>query len=337
MNIVCTGSVAYDYIMTFPGRFAEHILPDQIEALSLSFLVDSMRRERGGIAANIAYNLSLLGERSRVMATVGQDFGAYRDWLEAHGIDTSLIREIEEDFTASFFVSTDQDNCQIASFYTGAMAHATQVSFHDLDPESVDIAVISPNAPDAMVQYVHECQELGIPYIYDPSQQIVRLDPQHLMEGIAGARMFIVNDYEFGLVKRKTGLTSRDIYAMVETVIVTHGEKGSRIVVNGEQIEIPAVPPRRNVDPTGVGDAYRAGVIAGYLRGYSWRTTGRVGALAATWVLEHPGTQNHSYTIPEFVDRYRDALGDAPELEDMLARAGRVTSVGAPEVLKGLS
>lgn len=326
-NIVCTGSVAYDYIMSFPGRFSDHILPDQIEILSVSFLVDSMRRERGGNAANIAYNLVLLGERPRVMATVGQDFDSYREWLEARGIDTSLIKEIEDDFTASFFVSTDQDNRQIASFYTGAMAHAGQVSFYDLNPNTVDIAIISPNDPRAMVQYVRECQELGIPYIYDPSQQTIRLEPEALVEGIAGCLMFIANDYEYGLIQRKTGLTSEDIHSMVDTVIVTRSEKGSYIMADGRQIDIPAVPARRNVDPTGVGDAYRAGVIAGYLRGYPWEATGRIAALAATYVLEASGTQNHRYTLEEFAERYRQHFGDGPEVENLRRRGGRLEKV----------
>ncbi|MFQ5858391.1 MAG: carbohydrate kinase family protein [Anaerolineae bacterium] len=337
MNIVCAGSVAYDYIMSFPGHFSDHILPDQIEILSVSFLVDSMRRERGGNATNIAHNLRLLGERPRVMATVGQDFGSYREWLEARGIDTSLIKEIEDDFTASFFVSTDQENRQIASFYTGAMGHAGQVSFHDLDPNSIDIAIISPNDPDAMAQYVRECRELGISYIYDPSQQIIRLDPETLVEGIAGSLMFIANDYEYGLIKRKTGLTSEDIQNMVDTVIVTCSEKGSYIMVGDRRIDIPAVPPRRNVDPTGVGDAYRAGVIAGYLRGYSWESTGRIGALAATYVLERTGTQNHEYTLEEFAERYCQVFGDGPEVEDLRRRgkwSEKVDSAGVGAVLK---
>lgn len=324
MSIVCAGSVAYDYIMHFPGRFSDHILPDQIEILSVSFLVDSMRRERGGNAANIAHNLRLLGEHPRVMATVGQDFDSYRQWLEARGIDTSLIKEIEDEFTASFFVSTDQDNRQIASFYTGAMAYAGQVSFYDLDPNTVDLAIISPNDPDAMAQYVRECQDLAIPYLYDPSQQIIRLDPETLTEGITGARIFIANDYEFSLVKRKAGLTDEDIQRMVGVVIITCSEKGSYIVTAGRRINIPAVSPRRNVDPTGVGDAYRAGLIAGYLRGYSWETTGRIGALAAAYVLEEAGTQNHKYTLDDFAERYRENFGDGPEVEDLQRRGSRL-------------
>jgi adenosine kinase len=320
MNIVCTGSIAYDYIMSFPGHFSDHILPDQIEILSVSFLVDSMRRERGGNASNIAYNLSLLGEKPRVMATAGQDFSEYRAWLERHGVDTSLLKTIEDDFTASFFVSTDQANRQIASFYTGAMAYASQLSFYDLDPNTVDLAIISPNDPTAMVQYVRECCELGISYIYDPSQQIIRLEADALVEGIAGSLMFIANNYEYGLIKRKTGLTSADIHSMVDIVIVTHSENGSTIMANGDRIEIPAVPPRHNADPTGVGDAYRAGIMAGYLRGYSWKTTGRIGALAATYVLEELGPQNHKYTIDEFVERYRESFGDGSEMEDLRRR-----------------
>lgn len=320
MNIVCAGSVAYDYIMSFPGHFSDHILPDQIDILSVSFLVDSMRRERGGIAANIAYNLSLLGEHPRVMATVGQDFAGYRAWLEARGVDTSLIKEIEDDFTASFFVSTDKANRQIASFYTGAMAYAGQVSFYDLDPNTVDIAIISPNDPEAMIQHVQECRELGIPYLYDPSQQIIRLEPEALRKGIAGALILVANEYEYNLIKQKTGLTDEAIHDMVNVVIVTCGEKGSYIIVEGQRTDIPAVPPRRSVDPTGVGDAYRAGLIAGYLRAYPWETTGRIGSLAATYVLEETGTQNHEYTLEEFAERYRQYFDDGPEMEGLHQR-----------------
>lgn len=332
MNIVCDGSVAYDYIMFFPGHFSDHILPDQIEILSVSFLVDSMRRERGGIAANIAYNLSLLGERPRVMATVGQDFDGYRAWLDARGIDTSLIKEIDDDYTASFFVSTDQANRQIASFYTGAMAHASRVSFYSLDPDKIDIAIISPNDPEAMIQHVRECQELNIPYIYDPSQQTIRLGGDSLVEGIRGAVMFIANEYEFGMVQRKTGMTVQELRDLVDILIVTQGAKGSYISVGGQMVNIPAVPPREEVDPTGVGDAYRAGVIAGYLRGYTWETTGRMGSLAATYVLEQSGTQNHKYTLQEFAERYRQYFGDGAAAEDLQRRAQGANTVPLPSV-----
>jgi adenosine kinase len=317
MSIIVTGSVAYDYLMSFPGRFSEHILPDQIHQVSLSFLVDSMRKQRGGCAPNIAYNLALLGERPTVMATVGQDFGEYRAWLEAVGVDTSAIATIKDEFTSSFFVNTDQDNNQIASFYVGAMGKADMLSFYELDHEAIEIAIISPNAPAAMVKYARECQELDIDYLYDPSQQIIRLSGEELLEGARGAKVLIVNEYEFGMIKKKTGLTDRQVLALPEITIVTQGEAGSTIYAQDQVLRIPVVPPEPLAEPTGVGDAYRSGVIKGMLRGYAWEATGRIAALAATYVLEHHGTQNHHYTLDEFVERYQQVFGDAPELGDL--------------------
>ncbi len=324
MSIIITGSVAYDYLMSFPGRFSEHILPDQIHQVSLSFLVDSMRKQRGGCAPNIAYSLALLGERPTIMATVGQDFEEYRASLDAVGVDTSAIATVKDEFTSSFFVNTDEENNQIASFYIGAMGKADMLSFHDLDYQAIEIAIISPNAPAAMVKYVRECQELGIDYIYDPSQQIVRLSGKELLEGTRGAQVLIVNEYEFGMTKNKTGLTDQELLALPEITIVTRAEEGSTIYVQDQVLQIPAVPPEPLAEPTGVGDAYRSGVIKGMLRGYSWETTGRIAALAATYVLEQHGTQNHHYTPDEFVERYRQVFGDAPELEDL--RANRQTN-----------
>ena len=318
MSIIITGSVAYDYLMSFPGRFREHILPEQLHQISLSFLVDSMRKQRGGCAPNIAYSLALLGEHPTVMATVGQDFGEYRAWLEENGVDTSAIVEVPDEFTSSFFVNTDLENNQIASFYIGAMGRADMLSFRDLDYQAIELTILSPNAPAAMVKYARECQELGIPYIYDPSQQIIRLSGEELLEGTRGARMLIVNEYEFGLIRRKTGLSDEELLALPQVTIITQGERGSTIHAAGQTWHIPAVPPEPLVEPTGVGDAYRAGVIKGMLRGYRWETTGRIAALAATYVLEQEGTQNHRYTREEFVARYRRLFGDAPELSDLL-------------------
>jgi len=318
MSLIITGSVAYDYLMSFPGRFREHILPEQLHQISLSFLVDSMRKQRGGCAPNIAYSLALLGEHPTVMATVGQDFGEYRAWLEENGVDTSAIVEVPDEFTSSFFVNTDLENNQIASFYIGAMGRADRLSFRDLDYQAIELTILSPNAPAAMVKYARECQELGIPYIYDPSQQIIRLSGEELLEGTRGARMLIVNEYEFGLIRRKTGLSDEELLALPQVTIITQGERGSTIHAQGRTWPIPAVPPEPLVEPTGVGDAYRAGVIKGMLRGYRWETTGRIAALAATYVLEQEGTQNHRYTREEFVARYRRLFGDAPELSDLL-------------------
>jgi adenosine kinase len=309
MNVVVTGSIAYDYLMTFPGYFREHILPEQISKLSVSFLVDSMRKQRGGCAPNIAYNLALLGERPIVMGTAGQDLSDYRAWLEAHGVDTSAIVEVPDEFTASFFVSTDRENNQIASFYIGAMAHAHELSFRDLKTR-VDLAILSPNDPEAMRKYPRECKELGIPYIYDPSQQIIRLSGDDLREGLEGSRMLIVNDYEFEMIRNKTGFSEDQVLCCTGALIVTRGGEGSTIWADGKRLDVPPVKPVREADPTGVGDAYRAGIIKGMSMGLPWEAIGRMGSLAATYVLEQPGTQNHSYTWAEFVARYRENFGE---------------------------
>ncbi len=318
MNVVVTGSIAYDYLMTFPGRFQEHILPDQLASLSLSFLVDSMVRQRGGVAPNIAYTLALLGERPQVMGTVGQDFAEYRAWLDAQGVDTSGIKAIDEVFTASFFVSTDQENNQIAMFYAGGMSYAHTLSFQDLGGRPIDLAIVSPNDPRAMVQYVEECKELGIPYLYDPSQQIIRLSGDQLRAGIDGARLLMVNQYEFGMIREKTGLDERTVSEQVGALIITRGENGSTIRAGGRAMQVPIVPPRQMVDPTGVGDAYRAGLIKGLALGTSWEVAGRIGAVAAAYVLEQKGTQNHRYTLAEFVARYRQHFDDGGALDGML-------------------
>jgi len=319
MNVIVTGSIAYDYLMAFPGRFVEHILPDQLDRISLSFLVDEMRRQRGGCAANIAYNLALLGERPRLMGTVGQDFGEYRLWLEEHGVDTSLTRDELDLFTASFFVNTDQDGSQIASFYTGAMARARDLSCHDLDAGQVDLLTISPNDPQAMVKYAAECQELGIPYLYDPSQQIIRLSGADLRAGLAGCALLVVNEYEFGMLQEKTGLSADAIRsAPARACVVTLGAEGARIWAEGNVYDVPAAPPRRMDDPTGVGDAFRAGLIKGLALRLPWDLAGKMGALAAAYTLEHPGPQSHRYTAGEFIARFRQSFDDRGMLDTLL-------------------
>lgn len=323
MNVIITGSISYDYLMRFPGRFVEHILPDQLHRVSLSFLVDDMRRQWGGCAANIAYNLALLGERPYLMGTVGQDFGEYRQWLESHGVDTSLTREEPDLFTASFFANTDLDGNQICSFYTGAMARARELSFHNVSIRPVDLVVISPNDPQAMVRYAAECRELGIPYLYDPSQQIVRLSPEELREGLEGCDILVVNDYEFELLRQKTGLPAETIQRTPKRAcIVTRGPGGSTIWAGDEVFEIPAVPPRTVGDPTGVGDAYRAGLIKGLCLDVSWDLAGRMGSLAATYALEHLGGQGHFYTPDEFVRRFREYFDDNGALDRLLSGKG---------------
>ncbi len=307
MNIIVTGSIAFDYLMSFPGSFSEHLLPDHLSRVSLSFLVDSMDKRRGGCAPNIAYTLALLGERPRLMGTAGQDFEEYRQWLEAAGVDTSLVKIVAGKFTASFFCSTDKDGNQIASFYTGAMAHAGELSFRSL--EGCDLAVISPNDPAAMVQYAQECRTLSIPYMFDPSQQVARLTGEDLKEGVEGAYILICNDYEFEIIRQKTGLSEAELLRQVEAVVVTRGENGATIMTGNQSIAIPAVTPHRIADPTGVGDAFRGGFIKGLAMGARFEVCGRMGSVAATYVLEHLGGQSQAYTPDEFEQRYTENFG----------------------------
>ena len=304
MNIVVTGSIAFDYLMSFPGRFTEHFLPEHLNRISLSFLVDSMDKRRGGCAPNIAYTLALLGERPFLMATAGEDFGDYRRWLEAAGIDTRFVKEVDGKFTASFFCSTDQHNNQIASFYTGAMAHAGELSFRDVP--NCGLAIISPNDPGAMVQYAEECRTLGIRYIFDPGQQCARMSGVELADGLVGASILVCNDYEYELLKQKTGLDEAAILKETGTLIITKGENGSSIVTPDGQVDVAAVAPRRIVDPTGVGDAFRGGLIKGVAMDLPVHIAAQLGSVAAAYALEHLGGLSHAYTFSEFMTRYEE-------------------------------
>ncbi|HUL73954.1 MAG TPA: carbohydrate kinase family protein [Vicinamibacterales bacterium] len=307
MRIVVTGSIAFDYLMSFPGKFTEHFLPEHFSRVSLSFLVDSMDKRRGGCAPNIAYTLALLGERPALMATAGQDFSEYRRWLEAAGVDTSLVKEVADKFTASFFCSTDASNNQIASFYTGAMAHAGELSFRTVG--HVDLAIISPNDPAAMTQYAEECRTLGVPFIFDPGQQCARMSGDELTDGISGADVVICNDYELELVRQKTGLSEAEILNKANVLVVTRGEHGSSVFRASGHVDVPAVRPHRIADPTGVGDAYRGGFMKGLAAGADDGTCARLGSVAATFALEHLGGQSHAYTWSEFRKRYEEHFG----------------------------
>ena len=320
MKILLTGSIAYDYLMVFPGHFRDHFLPDRLDKISLSFLVESMSRLRGGVAPNIAYSLALLGERPYIWGAVGEDFEDYRRWLDEQGVDTRGAQVIPGLFTASFFVTTDRDNAQIASFYPGAMAHSGQLSLAALQAEPPDLVIISPNDPGAMHQYVDECKQFGFPYLYDPSQQIVRMTGEELEHGICGARALFVNDYEFALVQKMTGLQVEDILANgPETfVVVTRGKEGADIYSHDGLVHAPAFPTDQVVDPTGVGDAFRGGFLTGYGRGFDWLTCGQIGSLAAAYCLENCGPQGHAYTRAEFVRRFRTVFDDGGRLDALL-------------------
>jgi adenosine kinase len=307
MKIVVTGSIAYDYLMSFPGRFTEHFLPEHMKRVSLSFLVDSMDKRRGGCAPNIAYTLALLGERPLMMATAGVDFGEFRQWLDAAGIDCSLVKQIDGKFCASFFCSTDVENNQIASFYTGAMADAGQLSFRAV--RDCGLAIIAPNDPGAMVQYAEECRTLRIPYIFDPGQQCARMSGDQLRDGVTGATMVIVNDYELELLRQKTGLGENEILGIADTLVVTRGEAGSSVITRDGRVDVPAVTPHAIVDPTGVGDAYRGGLMKGIALGLPYPVCARLGSVAAAYVLEHLGGLSHSYSWDEFKLRYEQHFG----------------------------
>ena len=311
MNIIVTGSIAFDYLMSFPGKFTEHFLPEHMNRVSLSFLVDSMDKRRGGCAPNIAYSLALLGERPKLMGTAGQDFGDYRAWLEAAGVDTSLVKQVDDKFTASFFCSTDADSNQIASFYTGAMANAAELSFRTV---GAGLAIISPNDPGAMLQYAEECRTLGVPYIWDPGQQCARMSGDELRDGLVGATLVICNDYEYALIQQKTGLDEAGILAHTRAFVVTRGEAGSSIHETSGRVDVAAVPPHRIVDPTGVGDAFRSGFLKGMAHGASYLICARLGSVAAAYALEHLGGQSHAYTWAEFSDRYAGQFGGPPPL-----------------------
>ena len=312
MSIIVTGSIAYDYLMSFPGKFTEHFLPDHMNRVSLSFLVDTMDKRRGGCAPNIAYTLALLGQRPRLMGTAGQDFGEYRQWLEAAGVDTSLVKIVDDKFTASFFCSTDTESNQIASFYTGAMAHAAELSFRTAP--GARLAIISPNDPAAMVQYAEECRTLDVPFIWDPGQQCARMSGDELAAGISGAALVICNDYEFELIRQKTGLDEAGVLRKAAALVITKGEEGCTIVQGQRRVDVAAVPPDRIVDPTGVGDAFRGGFRKGMAEKAPFEVCARLGSVAATYALEHLGGQSHAYTWKEFKARYEKHFGALTEV-----------------------
>jgi adenosine kinase len=322
VRIVVTGSLAYDYIMDFPGSFKDHILPDKVHMISVSFLVDSLRRMRGGVAGNIAYTLALLGERPTVLATAGHDFGEYRAWMERQGIDASGVTEIADEFTASCFINTDQNNNQIVAFYSGAMAHARHLSVTSLEPGPGDLVVISPTDPEAISRYAAECRALGVPFVFDPGKQTPRLTGEQILEGLRGAAVLVGNDYEFAMMAQSTGKSEAELIASVPLAVVTRGAEGSRLYQNtpsGAQVlDVPVAPVRAVVDPTGAGDAYLGGLVFGLARNLPLEAAGRVAALAAAYAIEQRGCQEHTYTTAAFAERYTTVFGAAPEVEALL-------------------
>ncbi len=314
MAIIVTGSIAWDYLMRFPGHFKDHILVGQ-DKLSVSFLVDEKERHRGGTAPNIAYNLALLGERPKIVGAAGLDFADYRDWLESVGVDTSHIRVYPDEFTATFSVITDLNHNQIASFHTGAMARARELDLREIGAENIDWVIISPDDPVAMVNHTEACRDMGVNFIYDPSQQLARISRDEFMTSVQGANVLTVNDYELEMAKKLSGLDETGLLELVEAIVVTRGPDGASVITREGEITAPSARPTAVLEPTGVGDAFRAGLLVGLKAGYDWETILKLGNSTAVYVIEQMGTQNHTYTREQFLARVRENYGELPVLE----------------------
>ena len=303
--LIC-GSVAFDTIMVFGDRFKNHILPDKIHMLNVSFLVPQMRREYGGCAGNIAYNLKLLGDVGYPMATVGRDFGLYADWMKSAAVPADHVKVIESEYTAQGFVTTDLDNNQIWAFHPGAMqlSHLNKVS----DAKDIALGIVAPDGRDGMIQHANQFADAGIPFIFDPGQGLPMYDGKDLKRFVEQATWVAVNDYEWQMIQQKTGWTESDVTQLAEALIITRGENGSSIYTKGGVTEIPCAPVKAVVDPTGCGDAYRAGLIHGLLHGLDWKSTGRIASLMGAIKIESLGPQNHKFTPAEFKQRLAAAF-----------------------------
>lgn len=314
MPIIVTGSIATDHLMQFPGRFTDSLLPDQLDRVSLSFLVDELLVRRGGVAANICFTMGQLGANPVLLDAVGADFPDYGSWLERHGVDISHVHVFDDVQTARFVCTTDQEMNQIGSFYAGAMARARLIELGPVVSKvgPVDLVMISAGDPAAMVQHAQECRQRGIPYGADPSQQLARLEGPEAAELVSGARFLFSNDYELGLLKAKTGWTDADVLTHVEYRITTLGSKGVEIVAaDGSLLHVPVVGETAKVDPTGVGDAFRGGFLAGLHRGLGLERAAQLGSLMATLVLETVGTQEYTFDPVVAGQRLRDGYGEA--------------------------
>ncbi len=309
MSALICGSIAFDTVMVFHGRFRDHILPDRIHLLNVSFLVPSLRRNFGGCAGNIAYNLALLGGAGAPMATVGHDFAPYGNWLRVRSVDLAHVRTVEHEYTAQAFITTDLDDNQLTAFHPGAMSqsHLNRVP----DGAGITLGIVAPDGRDGMVQHAAQFAEAGIPLLFDPGQGLPMFDGPELLDFIAKATWIAVNDYEGQLLAERTGLPLGEVARRVRALIVTRGAEGSVIHADGREIRIPAVRPEAVVDPTGCGDAYRAGLVFGLQNGLDWETTGRVASLMGAIKIAHAGTQHHRFTRDEFEDRFRAAFGRA--------------------------
>ena len=307
MSALITGSIAFDTIMVFHDQFKNHILSDKVHMLNVSFLVPDMRREYGGCAGNIAYNLKLLGGDPLPMATVGRDFDPYGDWMEQCGIDSRHIKVLENTYTAQAFITTDMDDNQITAFHPGAMSFAHECRVDEA--EGVTLGIVAPDGRDGMIEHATQFAERNIPFIFDPGQGLPMFDGDDLLRFLEQATWVAVNDYEAELLEERTGKSPHEIAEMVEAMIVTKGGKGSHIYTREHRLEIPAATPSEIHDPTGCGDAYRAGLIYGLMNDMDWETTGRIASLMGAIKIAHHGTQNHRFSMDEFKTAFNEAFG----------------------------
>ena len=306
-TILICGSLAFDKIMQYNGRFGETLLADQLHKVNVSFLVPTLRTEYGGCSANIAYNLNMLGGDPLIMATIGQDGAEYLERFESLGIPTRAIRKIKDAYTAQCFVTADLDNNQINAFHPGAMQFSHENNVADAGP--LRVAIIAPDGRDGMLKHAKDCAALKVPFMFDPGQQLPVFSGAELIEFINEATYVAANDYEFEMLMDRTGLTLPDIAGRLEALIVTRGEKGSEIYAKGERHVIPCVEAAAVVDPTGCGDAFRAGLLFGIVNGYDWPTTGRLASVMGAIKIAHQGGQNHSVTPAEVADRFEQEFG----------------------------
>ena len=301
-NIIVSGSLAYDRIMDFPGYFSEHILPEKIHMLNVSFQVREIREKFGGTAGNIAYALSFLGEHPIISSTIGHDYHRYFEWFAKNGIDTCNIRIIDNEFTASAYITTDKADNQITGFHPGAMKYPASLDFNKLNPKET-IVIVSPGNLDNMLNYPRLCKAGGFDYIFDPGQALPMLEAGNLTQAIEGCRILIANDYELELITSKTGLKKEALLKLANTIIVTQGELGSVVFTQDEEIKIPAVKPKKAVDPTGAGDAYRGGLLSGLVQGKGIKECAKMGSVCASFCVECYGTQDYRFSKEEFNER----------------------------------
>ncbi|NKR33448.1 carbohydrate kinase family protein [Rhodococcus hoagii] len=312
MTIAVTGSIATDHLMRFPGRFAEQLLADQLAHISLSFLVDDLVIRRGGVGGNIAYAMGVLGGSPLLVGAAGVDFAEYRTWLESNGVDCSAVRVSDSAYTARFVCTTDEDMAQIASFYPGAMSEAREIEIAAVAKAAgdLDLVLVGANDPDAMLRHTDECRLLGLPFAADPSQQLARLSGDDAKKLIQGAKYLFTNEYEWGLLQQKTGLSEEEIRSQVGLRVTTLGAKGVEIVdADGNWVRVGVVPERGKVDPTGVGDAFRAGFLLAHSAGLSIERSAQLGSLVAVYVLETVGTQEWSFQRDDALKRLTEAYG----------------------------